>query len=734
MEARRSALRRKIGLAYRALALAACAAAAVVLAGCHAGGDPAGRPMLGYNLLYDQNDQLQALLKQNDLRAAHALYAKERAFFAANEAKYAATLATFAAKVNEQYEPRFAALAADLDALRDPRDERSWSKAKETIAAAQSALDEYEGFSLVAEPRYRSPKRDDLKARLDKVTASFENAAATSLAKFSGLAQSNFFDAYPITLDQQKVVEAALPQLMTRLQAGGSVQVLAFARVYGGATIGDKSQGAVRRAFLRSWLREQGAAVDPGKLAEAIDGLKSIGSATGPSDAMGMAVLVAVPKDGRRSEFEVSVDDGGALPVRRVAADALEGELRDLELAVVIRLKSAHLVRNLSERTTHASTYVVGYRTEPNPAYEAARFRVAQAQSNLNSIRMSNAINSADATTFLGGLNQALSQGAAQAELRRAMEALQRTSPTLRRAVTSNYNYVSATMSGQKTAEIDLFLVQRGASTARRFTLPLQDQRSFALVYNVNDKDPDRSRIMGSAQTEEAVAAWEKEPLKISLIETLPTLSTSHGETVALAALHVVPAVAGGAMDAPAETTRGAAKRVHDSRFESVVVISNPKGLGAGFFVRPDVVLTNGHVVEGSGFATVRTYGGEEATGKVIAVDGRLDLALIRVPFKGPPVTFARDDEIEQGMTVEAIGHPERYTFSITKGIVSAARTVDGVAYIQTDAAINPGNSGGPLFVGHDVVGVNTWKRADADNIGFAIDCREVRRFLRDHL
>jgi S1-C subfamily serine protease len=52
---------------------------------------------------------------------------------------------------------------------------------------------------------------------------------------------------------------------------------------------------------------------------------------------------------------------------------------------------------------------------------------------------------------------------------------------------------------------------------------------------------------------------------------------------------------------------------------------------------------------------------------------------------------------------------------------------------VQTDAAINPGNSGGPLLdLRGRVIGINTAKIADADNIGFAVPIDWVRaRLLR---
>jgi serine protease Do len=735
MNPRLSEYRKKMGLARRAVMFPVLmAAASLATAGCQPPGDPAAKPKFGYSLLYNQNDQLRDLLEKNDLQSAKELYAKEKPFFSSDEAKYSATLAVFAAKVNAKYEPRFVALAASLSEFADTDDKTKWSGAKETISAAQTALTEYDGFLIVEEQRYASGKADDLKAKLDTLRSTFENRAPAALAKYSDIAKTNFFEVYPVHLEERRVFAAALPRLLSRLQAGTSADFLEFAHRYSDAIGEEKTQVAVRRAFIRSWLREQGQTVDAAKLAEALESLKSLGITSQQGESEGMAVVLVASADARQAEFDVAMEDGLPVTVRRIRADALDAELRDLDYAIVVRLKTARLLRNMADRTSHASTYIAGYRTEPNPDYEAARFRVAQAQSNLNNVRMRNAIDRQDATTLLGGLSQAVSETSAQLELRNAMAALQRTPPTVQRAVSASYNYVGATVSDQKKAEVDVLLVQKGTGTARKFSVPLQEERSFTLVYNVHDKDPDRSQILASAQTENAVSTWEKEPLKISLMQVLADLLPSHGEAVAQASLHLTAAAANSAVEAPAGPAHRETRRARDPRFDSVVIVSNPLGLGAGFFVRPDVILTNRHVVEGSGLATVKNFGGQEATGKVIAVDVRLDLALVRVPLEGPPVAFAKPDEVEPGMTVEAIGHPDGLYFSITKGVVSALRTLGGVEYVQTDTTMNHGNSGGPLFLGREVVGVSTWGRADANNLNFAIDFREVQRFIQEHL
>ena len=50
------------------------------------------------------------------------------------------------------------------------------------------------------------------------------------------------------------------------------------------------------------------------------------------------------------------------------------------------------------------------------------------------------------------------------------------------------------------------------------------------------------------------------------------------------------------------------------------------------------------------------------------------------------------------GEQVYAIGAPSSLQGTVTRGIVSADRSLSGFSFIQSDAAVNPGNSGGPLL------------------------------------
>jgi serine protease Do len=137
-------------------------------------------------------------------------------------------------------------------------------------------------------------------------------------------------------------------------------------------------------------------------------------------------------------------------------------------------------------------------------------------------------------------------------------------------------------------------------------------------------------------------------------------------------------------------------------------------GEGSGFIIRSDgYIMTNAHVVKGASDVTVRLTDRREYTAKVIGVDSKSDIAIIKINASDlPTVKIGDSRQLKVGEWVLAIGAPFGFENSATAGIVSAkGRTLDSgyVPFIQTDVPINPGNSGGPLFnMRGEVVGINS--------------------------
>lgn len=132
----------------------------------------------------------------------------------------------------------------------------------------------------------------------------------------------------------------------------------------------------------------------------------------------------------------------------------------------------------------------------------------------------------------------------------------------------------------------------------------------------------------------------------------------------------------------------------------SVVAVFAGSGFGSGWIVADDYLLTNHHVVSDAQSVRIRWSDGLESVGTVVRSDKRRDVALIKVDTRGRPPLQLRLQPVQPGDTVFAIGTPldPALQNTVTRGVVSAFRTLDGLAFIQSDVMVNRGNSGGPLL------------------------------------
>jgi hypothetical protein len=155
---------------------------------------------------------------------------------------------------------------------------------------------------------------------------------------------------------------------------------------------------------------------------------------------------------------------------------------------------------------------------------------------------------------------------------------------------------------------------------------------------------------------------------------------------------------------------------------------------GSGYLLSDSVIVTNRHVVEGSGGGvTVQFADGGRGSGTIAGLSDSMDVALVRLstPALALPLTWGNSEVLKSLDTVVAVGYPLGFTGppSLAKGNVSRVfSSPTGVPLIQTDAAVNEGNSGGPLLNECGaVVGLITLKALGAEGIGLAQAASKVR-------
>jgi S1-C subfamily serine protease len=170
------------------------------------------------------------------------------------------------------------------------------------------------------------------------------------------------------------------------------------------------------------------------------------------------------------------------------------------------------------------------------------------------------------------------------------------------------------------------------------------------------------------------------------------------------------------------------------------------QGQGSGFILNKDgLILTNNHVIDNAQRVEVTLSDKHKYKAQVLGVDKNHDLALIKISGVSNlvPATLSESNGLVVGQRVYAIGNPFGLSGTMTRGIISAIRSIRGPQgnpiedAIQTDAAVNPGNSGGPLLNSRgEVIGITTLianNGADqSSGIGFAIPINTAKAVLDD--
>jgi S1-C subfamily serine protease len=167
---------------------------------------------------------------------------------------------------------------------------------------------------------------------------------------------------------------------------------------------------------------------------------------------------------------------------------------------------------------------------------------------------------------------------------------------------------------------------------------------------------------------------------------------------------------------------------------------ARPIGQGSGFFINSSgLALTNFHVVKDAYSAEVRLSDG--STRQVEALDNfdaDSDLAILLVAnlahehFSSIPLSSS--SHVKVGDAITTISSPEGLENTVTVGVVSALRNVDGTNYVQLSAPVSNGSSGSPVLANDGTaVGITTFQYSKGQNLNFAIGAEHAVPLLNKH-
>tara|TARA_B100001250_G_scaffold414494_1_gene453240 strand:- start:3031 stop:5709 length:2679 start_codon:yes stop_codon:yes gene_type:complete len=411
--------------------------------------------------------------------------------------------------------------------------------------------------------------------------------------------------------------------------------------------------------------------------------------------------------------------------------------------------------REVTRQESIQSTYRVGYREVYNEDYDRALIAVQRARDKVYSEEIEKATRNTQcgrADSFGKALLCSVIDNAgvasAESNLEEAIQELNSTSRVLNEPIMEPYmfnkNYVKAT----KETKIKISLIDHTTNTYKeKIVTSNESKQTVVLDRDLPQTDPKIRSHERDTMTEEELDKWiDSKPMPDydSLESLIKDVSIDGNKKGFRTALNNITTKKKEKKEKKSD--KGIARSKNKDSVidyaDSVVVIEDLRGSsGAGFYIRDQLIMTNAHVVEDKKYLNIKSESGESFIGEVLMKDLSSDLAVINVKRKGLPIKTKPGCSVRRGEEVVAIGHPEGFDFSLTKGIVSGLRTKKlftggkSVRVIQIDANITYGNSGGPLIDNDGyLIGVNSYGEGEADFLDFSIHCSEVEKFLQEYI
>ena len=156
---------------------------------------------------------------------------------------------------------------------------------------------------------------------------------------------------------------------------------------------------------------------------------------------------------------------------------------------------------------------------------------------------------------------------------------------------------------------------------------------------------------------------------------------------------------------------------------------------GSGFFVKPNQIATNFHVIAGARHGTAKLVGKYTTYNikGIVATDKENDLAVLKVTASGvTPLSLGDSDTVNIGAKVYVAGNPKGLEGTFSDGLISRRESYPKKR-LQMTAPISPGSSGGPVLNSKGkVIGisVSVHRALDAQNLNFAIPSNALKALL----
>lgn len=710
----------------------------------------------GKGLSGSPTENVEVLLDQGKIVEASDIVVDNEAYFAGSigEPETKAILVRLSAALDYTYSPQVQTIKERLHSIHWPVPRSDWKGVKDSISHIRLELDELGKLAIFKYPRYRPAIYGQallaLQAKEDEIRAD----APKNFVEFSLVDGKNFFVEYPVHIEEGIFLDENKSIWSGALADMKAADKAVFIATYG-ANLPHSAQKELAQSYFLS-LCPKGKDADLKNILAAYEKTRAAGLDLQSIPGIKIAFLQVTSPDlikDKALDFGVDIKldmpfDASKASMRKAFS---HGAVKNADILILVNMAVSKAKRVVEENETISSTYVASYGQEINPEYEIAKAEL-EAASVQHHAAQSKTTTSWAVDVFAHWDEESKKTDLIESTGNRydvAKKKMRTTPKHISIAQYQPYPVTKAHMDIYKFATVNYYVIDKRKKVFFKDTFDVSEKSFFTVCYAMEESDPNKEKFLQTSVLEDDVVRYEMEPIPVNLSDLLEQFATRPSEWKRYASMESIHRTF--------TKDRSLAQRKHhsekyeidkysDKRFDSVVVVRNTgQGMGTGFYVTGDMIITNYHVVEEANYVQLKRFDQRETMGRVIARDAYLDLALIQADMRGKPVCFYNKRTLPIGKTLEVIGHPNGYEFSISRGVVSTVRKTrpinfpssnKKILYIQTDAATNGGNSGGPVFFGKYVVGVNDWGQvttssgASAQGLNFSIHYAEVFKFL----
>ncbi|WP_304083979.1 S1C family serine protease [Maridesulfovibrio ferrireducens] len=725
----------------------------ISVAGCKTAGTGKGGDT-NYSMFFTPADHITQLVQQKNLLKAEQVWVQNKAFFNENP-ETRPQLEALASSIKLMFQPKLTASKARVDSITWPAPVEQWPIIEDKLTDAGEMIATAASESILTVFNQVPAELAQLQSSKAKKTKIITDGTAAAFQKYPLLTGKSFFEIYPVKLNNTDFLDSQADFFTKTILAAKGTGVPHLMNTYG-PDLSENFKNNLGAQYYKNALRRVAGKSTPSLRAiiKAFQSTTKAGFDVAEIPDCKIAFVRVTSKTMMKQhgiEFGLGIDVDMPIQAEQAEAHGMFNSqtAKDADIIILINEAVSKINRKTTGYKAEKSKLITGYRETYNNKYDKTQMIYQNAQMANNGLQFK--INQFK----MQGLGGALALMTMQSEIDlnekhflSAQANATNTPRMLNLPVYQKYNYKIVTVKDAKQASVQYYIIDRRNKAYYENHFDITQQRTFKVAYGVQDEDPEANSILSKFKTEQDLENYEKQPVSVNLSDILGHYASQRGKDKKYTNIaKIQKSILHDRNKALAEfySNKYDSDTGNDPRFDSVVVVFNPQGgMGSGFFVTDDVILTNFHVVEGSQFAEMKLHNNMETFGKVMVYDMHRDLALIKIQTRGKPVTFYSKKSLPAGVTLEAIGHPEAYPYTITRGVFSAYRNLQGmgpapsgrkVRYIQTDAPINHGNSGGPLFYKDKLVGVNTWglSKQATEGLNFSVHYAEIIDFLKQN-